>query len=351
MSTAVTSTPDPAAPARTSRGVRILLIEPSLNILGGQAVHATRLIAGLRQAPGVDIQFQPINPLLPGPLAALQKIKYLRTVLTFLLYFSSTAARIPQYDVVHIFSASYYSYSFWSIPAILLAKLMRKKIILNYRDGQVDDHLRHWRSALPTIRLADKIVSPSGYMVEVFARYGLQARLISNIIDMAPFRYRQRSRLRPVFLAIAHDGPSRAGLEEMARELRLNATFLGRVPHERIAELYNTADIYLTSPDIDCMPGSLLECFASGLPVVATKAGGIPYIVKDETTGLLVDCNDHEALAGRCFRLLEDPALVERLTRNAYADVQKYRWENIRDQWLAVYDELTGYRAKVASSR
>ncbi len=89
-----------------------------------------------------------------------------------------------------------------------------------------------------------------------------------------------------------------AALEQLAKDLQLrNTRFVGRVPHDQIAELYDSADVYLTSPNIDCMPGSLLECFASGLPIVATRAGGIPYIVKDRESGLLVDIDDHEALA------------------------------------------------------
>src|SRR6185436_16620091 len=120
-------------------------------------------------------------------------------------------------------------------------------------------------------------------------------------------------------LTVAHDGPSRPELEALARRLELrNTEFIGRVPHSKIAALYDDADIYLTSPDFDCMPGSILECFASGLPVVATNAGGIPYIATDGETALLVPRDDHEAMARAAVRLLEDPGLVERLTRNAF---------------------------------
>ena len=136
-----------------------------------------------------------------------------------------------------------------------------------------------------------------------FARFGLKIGSIYNIIDPGQFRYRKRRKLRPVFLhnrileplynvqcalrafqivqqkypdatlTVAHDGISRAGLEAFARELGLrNTAFIGRVPHSKIAELYDSVDIYLTCPDLDCMPGSLLECYASGLPLVATKA-------------------------------------------------------------------------------
>jgi len=219
--------------------------------------------------------------------------------------------------------------------------------------------------------MANMLVAPSGFLVDVFARYGLQARSIFNIMDFSRFHFRQRRKLRPVLmtnrileplynvecilrafvmiqdrypeasLTIAHDGPSRPGLEKMAGDLKLrNTRFIGRVPHDQVPGLYDSADVYLTTPNIDCMPGSILECFASGIPVVATNAGGIPYIAENERTALLVDIDDHQALAERVFRLLEDEDLVVRLTTNAREEVKRYEWSRVRDQWIAAYYEL-----------
>jgi glycosyltransferase involved in cell wall biosynthesis len=274
--------------------------------------------------------------------------------------------RVPRFDVVHAFSAGNSSYMLWTIPAVIICKMFRKPVIVNYRDGQAEEHLRRWWGAAATLRRADLVISPSDYVVGVFAEHGISTRRIFNIIDPTPFVYRRRRQLRPVFLAnrileplynvecvlrafaviqarypdarltIAHDGPSRAALEQLAGDLELrNTRFVGRVPHEQTPQLYDSADIYLTSPNTDCMPGSLLECFCSGLPVVATAVGGIPYIVEHDRTGLLVEKNDHAAMAACAFRLLEDPELVERLTGNAQADA--YR---IRKEWVALYHEV-----------
>ena len=62
--------------------VRVLLIAPSLDILGGQAVQARRLFDDLRGEAGVRIDFLPINPRLAGPFGALRRIKYVRTAVT-----------------------------------------------------------------------------------------------------------------------------------------------------------------------------------------------------------------------------------------------------------------------------
>ena len=351
--------------------VRVLLVAPSLRITGGQAVQAIRLLAALAQEPSVQVDFQPIAPPGPSWLGRLRRVKGIRTLVPWVIYVSTLLRRVPKYEVIHVFSAAYNSYMLWTLPALAVSKLYRKLMVVNYRDGQADDHLRNWRTALPTIRKADAIIAPSGFLVDVFAGHGLKIQTISNILDPSQFRYRARRVLRPVFLhnrileplynvpcslrafqiiqkkypdatlIVAHDGPSRPELEALARQLGLrNTTFIGTVPPSEIPALYDAADIYLTSPDIDCMPGSILESFASGLPVVATSTGGIPYIATHGETALLVPKGDHEAMAEAALRLLADPDLVEGLTRRARESCDRYAADPVRRQWAALYQRL-----------
>src|SRR5712691_10314324 len=171
-----------------TKPLRILIVAPSFDILGGQAVQAARLLKGLRAERSLDVDFLPINPRLPGVLGKLQAIKYVRTLVTSLLYCASLLARVRQFDVIHIFSASYFSFVLAPTPAILISKLYGKQIVLNYHSGEAEDHLTRWRrSAIPTIRLADEIAVPSEYLVRVFVRFGLQARAIFNIIETETF--------------------------------------------------------------------------------------------------------------------------------------------------------------------
>jgi len=368
--------------AETASRARVLIAAPSLDINGGQAQLAVRLIERLQQESSLDVSFIPHNPRLPRPLRWLQKIKYVRTVVTLLLYLTLLVARAWRYDVLHIFSASYYSYLLTALPAMLVGKLYGKRTILNYHSGEAEDHLQNWRTAVPTIRLADVIVVPSGYLVDVFARFGLQARAIFNTVDTDRFRYRERRPLRPVFLTtrlleplynvacalrafalvqarfpearltIAADGTLRGELERLADDLRLRAVeFIGFVPFAEMPALYDAADIYLNANDIDNMPSSLIEGMAAGLNIVTTNAGGIPYIVVHEETGLLVDCGDHQAMAASAIRLLEDATLATQMAARAHNECNKYNWTAARCEWLRLYHELAGRHVAVSHKR
>jgi glycosyltransferase involved in cell wall biosynthesis len=104
--------------------------------------------------------------------------------------------------------------------------------------------------------------------------------------------------------------------------------------------LYDAADIYLTATDLDNMPGSITECMAAGLPVVTTDSGGIPYIVTNEETCLMVPRNDHSAMAAAAVRMLEDNDLAVRIGEAARQASKKFTWNAVRQDWINLYHEL-----------
>jgi glycosyltransferase involved in cell wall biosynthesis len=351
--------------------VRVLIIAASLDILGGQAVQAQRLIQHLQNEPSLEVSFLPINPRLPGALRKLQSIKYVRTVSTSILYCLKLLTQVWKYDVIHIFSAAYLSFLIAPTPAILIGKLYGKKVLLNYHSGEAEDHLRRFgRTHIPIMNLADKVVVPSEFLVKVFSRFGIEATAIFNDIDVNRFEFRQRAPLRPVFLSNrnlqAHYGvdcvlrafaliqqqvPEAAltvvgygkqyeALQSLKSELNLkNISFTGRIEHEDIYQHYSNADIFLNASKVDNQPLSILEAFACGLPVVTTNAGGIPYMVTDGETGFVVPVGDYRALADRALELLTRQNTATMVQR-ARAEVMRYTWEVVSEQWRQLYHDL-----------
>jgi glycosyltransferase involved in cell wall biosynthesis len=369
VSEALAARARPTAPPQSTAAppVRVLLIAPSLDIIGGQSIQASQLLQNLTNEPSVCIRFLKVNPRLPAPLS----MKYVRTIITLFLYLGRLAASIGRADVVHIFTPGYLSFYLAPVPALLLARLLGKPAILNYHDGRAEAHLRRWPLARRLMGLAASIVTPSDYLAGIFGRFGLRATRIHNTAEEAALQYCSRPHPRPVFLhnrglapeynpactlraftlvqqrypaarlSIAHDGPLRPALEELAASLGLRHTqFIGSVPPGGMRAFYDAADIYLMSPNADNMPLSVLECFAAGLPVVSSAAGGIPGLIEDGRTGLLFAPNDHRAMAACALRLLEEPGLASRLADNARAECAKYSWSCIGPQWIALYAHL-----------
>ncbi|QQS47200.1 MAG: glycosyltransferase family 4 protein [Acidobacteriota bacterium] len=358
-----------------NKPLRICHVVVSLDRLGGHSIAAARLIEAFRREPeaGIEAEILPIDPRLPGPLELLKRIKYVRTIVNTLAYFMLLIIRLPRYDVVQVYAASYFSFVITPTPAVLLARLYGKRVILHYHSGEAEDHLRRWPlTTRPILRMVDEIVVPSEFLVDIFASFGFRARAIYNIVDFDRCRFRARRPLRPNFLTnrlheppynvvcalrafaliqqgfpearmtVAGDGWMRPQIEKAARELGLrNTVFIGRVPFDQMAQVYDQHDIYLNPANIDNMPGSITESFACGLAVVTTDVGGIPYIVKHEETGLMVGVDDHEAMAACSIRLLEDPELARRMIDQAYQQSLQYEWSIVSHEWIDLYRTLT----------
>jgi L-malate glycosyltransferase len=349
---------------------KILIVAPTLDVfLGGQAVQTARLVEKLNEEPNIQINIQSIGPVF---LPKLQKIKFLRTVVTEAKYLYDLFTKVRKYDIIHVCSAAHFSFLLVATPAVLIAKLFGKKTLLNYRSGQFRAHFKKWHRTLkPTLNLFDKIVVPSNYLVDVLGELGFEAESIHNFVNVDKFKFKKREKLRPVFfsnrlleelynipcilrafsliqakypdakLILASFGDQRESLENLAKELELkNVKFIGKVSQARMAELYGEVDIYLNSPNTDNMPGSLIECYATGVPIVTTNAGGIPYILEHEKTGLMVQIRDHEALAREAIRLLEDNDLALRLAENGREYVNEFTWRKVREKWLTAYADL-----------
>src|ERR1051325_2300962 len=138
--------------------IRILVVAPTLRILGGLALQAKYLLEHLRREPLFQVSFLPHNPRFPGPLRLLQKIRLLRTILASLVYCTNLLVQVPRHDIIHVFSASYYSFLLVFVPAVLVGRVFGRKVILNYHSGKAELHLRWWRTAVPFIKMADELI-------------------------------------------------------------------------------------------------------------------------------------------------------------------------------------------------
>jgi phenylacetate-CoA ligase len=113
--------------------------------------------------------------------------------------------------------------------------------------------------------------------------------------------------------------------------------FVGRVEPEAVPALYASADVFLNAAIIDNQPVSVLEAFASGLPVVSTGTGDIAAMLRHGEAGVLVPPQDPAALAAAVIGLLDDPQRALMLARRARTEVETYTWDRISAEWAEVY--------------
>lgn len=354
---------------------RIAIVAASLDILGGQGVQAQALVNAMR-ADGQDMVFIPINQAFPRPLAWLRRYRGVRTLVNQSLYLPALA-RLASVDVVHVFSASYASFLLAPMPAMAVARALNKQVVLHYHSGEAEDHLANWGALVhPWLKLAHHIVVPSEYLREVFTKYGHDAHVIPNVVDLSTFMFRERRPLRPRLLStrnlephyrvdiiikaferlkplvpeatltIAGYGSEESRLRQLVQDAGLGGVrFVGKVDPPFMPHLYDDCDIFLNASVVDNQPVSILEAFASGLPVISTPTGDIAALVRHGQTGLIVPPLDPGAMASAVVQLLEEPEHALDMALLALNSTSRYIWPAVREAWAEIYRTPGGMHA------
>jgi phosphatidyl-myo-inositol dimannoside synthase len=173
---------------------------------------------------------------------------------------------------------------------------------------------------------------------------------VGRLIEVKGFRYlvEAAARVPGIQVVVVGDGELRPELEHQARELSAPVRFLGNLVHHReVAAVMATADAIVVPSvvdrggRVDGLPSTVLEALASGRPVIATKVGGIPEIVRDGVNGLLVPQKEPEALAHAIERLKRSPEERRRLGEEARRTaVTSMSWDETVDGFAACYEQV-----------
>jgi len=265
--------------------------------------------------------------------------------------------------------------------ASMIGKLLGQPIVMVLRGGALPEFIARFpRWVCRVLGRADTLIAPSKFLAREMVPYGFQPQVISNVIDISNYPYRHRQVIGPrlLWMRSFHPvyNPSMAvrvlaqlrstvpeaslvmcgqdkGLEAEVKRL---AKTLGVDGAVRFAGFLNMADkaregqwadIFLNTNHVDNMPVSVVEACAMGLPVVATTVGGIPDLLTNEETGLLVPDGDEQAMVKAVIRLLEDSSLTKRLSSNGRRLATHSSWEQILPQWKRVFAEVMDRRMKV----
>lgn len=299
-------------------------------------------------------------------------LSYIKLPVLYLNY----AISFLKCDIVHIIAGSGNALWLKDLPAIMMARLMGKRVIMNFVGGAALDKAHTWggRKRLP-FRLSHTVVVPSESFKKALIDQGIQAtfKVISNIVDVNPFLGLTLKNEKKVLLAakglssyagydllldafeivrrqipgaqlwIAGDGPLRTSLEEVVEQRRLGGVrFWGNVPHEQMPNLMSESALFVHCSRYESFGIALVEAMAAGRPVVAFSVGGIPNVVPHGVAGSLVPYGDIDTFASTIVKLLRDEGAREEIGRFGRSHSTQFGWDRLKHEWYSVYGITDG---------
>lgn len=175
--------------------------------------------------------------------------------------------------------------------------------------------------------------------------------VVGNVAALAPHKSQTdlihaahivTSRLPEAKFLIVGEGKLRRSLEALIEKLRLNDNVILTGFREDALEIMSTFTCFVLSSYLEGLGTSVMDAQAMGIPVVATETGGVPDVVQDGVTGLLVPARDPKTLADAILRLLEDHELRQNLIGHALTQSQGYDHKGMVYKTLDAYRELVG---------
>jgi len=365
--------------SRVNDKLHLGLVGPLPPPYGGMANQTKQLLHLLCEGRWVQVELVQTNA--PYPFKLISNIKGVRAIFRVLPYLYKIWRLAGNVQVMHVFANSGWSWQLFAAPVLWIGWLRKTPVIINYRGGYAHEYFsKSLRWIKPSMNKAAAIIVPSEYLKDVFSEFNFDVDVIPNIIDLQRFKQKEPLRsavkrrphllvarnLEPIYgiktaidaakilkesfpnlkLSIAGSGPQRDELKQYISQagLEKNVILTGKLDPDEMATLYQSADIMLNPTTVDNMPNTILESMACGIPVVTTNVGGIPYIVKNEITALMVDANNPVEMAEQVRRLCEDSKLYQTLVANGIVEIKQYAWTNIRQHWLSLYGQMKAVR-------
>jgi glycosyltransferase involved in cell wall biosynthesis len=267
--------------------------------------------------------------------------------------------------------------------------------VLNYRGGYAQSFFdKSWFWVNLTLNKVQAIVVPSTFLQQVFKDFGKTVQVVPNVLDQQLFfvpdsTLHSRSvserhiggvlgrnpnsrnnaphlivtrNLEAIYdvstvinafalikkefpqahLSIAGTGPELRSLEKQVINLKLekSISFTGRLSPQKMAQLYQNANVMLNASTVDNTPNSIIESLACGTPVVTTNAGGIPKLVTHQYDALLIEVGDEKNMAEQTISLLKNEKQRVELIENGLNTITKFYWPNVWLNLKACYDSV-----------
>jgi L-malate glycosyltransferase len=268
----------------------------------------------------------------------------------------------------------------WAEAVCWMLRQIKKPYVLTLHGGNLAAFSNKWPGRVRRLlNSAAAVTCPSPFLLQSLRNFRNDLILLPNPLKLNSFRFVHRERPAPnlIWLRAFHEiynpelaprvvdslrkifpevrlkmgGPvktesSFAKMRNVAKELGVEnlIEICGAIPRENVANFLNQGDIFLNTTYVDNTPVSLMEAMASGLCVVSTDVGGIPYLVNDGKNALLVPANDAQSMSAAVTRLLEEQGLASEISKNARSFAENFDWRAILPRWESLFQSLNGIK-------
>ena len=217
------------------------------------------------------------------------------------------------------------------------------------------------------------LIAPSHYLLSTFQEFGFKnIQYIPNSIEISAYSMVERKSIAPRLLwvrsfhkiynplmaleviqklslkipssTLCMVGPDRDSSMFQCQEYIQKNGLTNRVKLTGVLSkmdwhvLARDYDVFINTTTVDNTPVSVIEGMALGLPIVSTNVGGVPYLITDNETGLLVNSGDSSAMVEKILLLIGNPTTAHQLARNARQFVETFDWDKVKHKWFTLLD-------------
>ena len=310
----------------------ILFISPTYSGAGGIGPHAFRVAEKLRQH-GFNVELMHV-PHIP--------IKNLKNLSFSFLGTIKAISNSKTYDAVHA----------WNVPsAFIMKKIKAKKKILSVHgvySKQVDMlHSKITSSIINSkesqvLDWADKLTTDSKFVQSEYAKLGKSFEYIPAPLDSQKFQDIYTSTEKKNQIVFVGRDSFEKGIDILRNiESKINASvkYCTNLDWKDAMKIVQESQILVVPSRIESIPQVIKEAFFLQVPVIATNVGGIPELISNNITGLLVPPENPEAMTDAINKLLSDNNTKQKLSKNAFEFINKnFSWDILIEKYIKLYE-------------
>ena len=315
--------------------MKILFISPIYE--GGIGGHAKRVAEKLREN-GIDVELMKV-PHIP--------IKNLKNPSFAILGTMKAILNSKEYDIVHA----------WNIPsAFVMKKIKAKKKVLAvhgiYRQQVEKIHSKTTGSVgkkaeEEAFKIATVFTTDSKYVQNFYkTQLGINFVYLPAPIDISKFdKIPDICEKKNQVIYIGRDSYEKGIdlLKNIEDKINGNVVYCTDLPWDETMKNLKESTILVVPSRMESIPQVIKEAFFLKIPVIATNVGGIPELVEDQKTGILVPPEDPDSLSQQISYLLKNPLKQEEISKNAFEFIiNNYTWDSLLPKYVNFYKNLIG---------